>query len=105
MKKLCLYKLGLFGLAALYIFVLSAVDFFHTEDYRVGQPYGKVSSPDTCPACMFKLSTTSTEPLYTDLTLPEKMAWIVEVTDPTILLSNKPICRLSIRAPPSKTTS
>ena len=105
MKKLSLYKLGFVGLVVLYSFVFCVVDLFHTEDYRVGEPHGQVSSPDTCPACMFKASTSSTQPVYTDLILPEEMGWILVVTDPTILLSNKPACRASIRAPPSNTTS
>ena len=105
MKKLSLYKLGFVGLVVLYSFVFCAVDLFHTANCPRGQSDGRANSRGVCPACMFKASTNSTQPVYTDLILPEEMGWILVVTDPTILLSNKPACRASIRAPPSNTTS
>ena len=104
MKKLRLYKWSFLGLAALCIFVFCSVDLFHTEDYMVGQSHGKASNSDTCPACMFKTSTNSTQPLYTNPILPLEMAWINMVAHPAILPSIKLACQLSIRAPPSDIT-
>jgi len=104
MKKLNLYKLGFVGLAAFYILIFCGADLFHTEDCPSGRSDGMADSEDVCPACMLKNSANSTEPLYTNLTLPAELAWIAMVTHPAILLSNEPICQLSIRAPPSDIT-
>jgi hypothetical protein len=105
MKTSKLYKLGLVGLAALFIFMLYGPDPFHEEDRTPGHSDGATDLYDPCPLCKFRSSASSTEPLHTLLILPAETTWMNEVTRPVILLSKEPICQLPVRGPPSCTTS
>lgn len=109
-KHVRLHKTASIAIFAVYLFVATLVDLFHTEDYTFGGNHSgtanSISSNDPCPACAFLAGHNSTGVSFAPVLLSAEHLFVSQsLPHLAVVHCDEWACSIIPRAPPSTAIS